>query len=290
MRRKPLNRFQLFIWRACVLLVILTIVFAFYKVTEAVLKFSLEGDPEAVVSVQKQTALEQQTPEQKPPGPAFPELKKPVKCIALTFDDGPHPEFTLKLLNVLEQHDVKATFFVVGKMAVKYQGLLRAIHEYGHEIGNHTFNHPLLTKVSKAIVADELEKGRSAINSLTGSDVLFFRPPSGRYDSETVRIAAAHGLYTILWSVNSLDYGCNSSRDIEARVLANPSDGDIVLLHSGVKATLEALPAIIEGLKGKGFELKTLSEMMHEKCGNPKPGLFKSFRGPQDSLAVKSEK
>ena len=270
-----MSRFQLFIWRACVTCVILTIGFAFIRVTGAIIQFSRDEYSNTNLS-----NVEQSREEPRPN----------VKSIALTFDDGPHPDFTLKILSVLELNDVKASFFVVGKMAVKHQNLVRAIHEYGHDIGNHTFNHPLLTTVGKEAVADELEKGRSAISTLTGSEVIFFRPPSGRYDAETVRIAAAHGFYTILWSVNSLDYGCNSSKDIESRVLSNPADGDIVLLHSGVKATLEALPDIIKGLKEKGFELKTLSEMMHDKCGDPKKGMYKNFAPSVGVVVKKSDK
>lgn len=199
------------------------------------------------------------------------------KSIALTFDDGPHLKYTNKLLDILDENNVKATFFVVGKMVKRYPFLLKEIYTRGHEIGSHSYNHPILTNLSRESVIRELELSRIEMKNACGIDVSLFRPPFGRYNNEVISIANARGFKTILWSINSGDYGCDDSKLIENRVINNPSNGDIVLMHSGVDATIKALPEIIKILKQKNFEFKTVSEIIEKEKHSSSLFIYKSY-------------
>lgn len=188
-----------------------------------------------------------------------------ISNIALTFDDGPHQEFTPAILNILEEHGVKATFFVVGKMVKINSSLVEAISSAGHEIGNHTYNHFELTKLSKEDIKRELEMVRDEVWEITGERINLFRPPFGRYDTRVSGIADELDYIMVLWTINSGDYGCFDYKKIRNRVIDNAKPGDIILLHSGVPATLEALPEMIETLRDKGFNFVTVSELINEK-------------------------
>ena len=196
----------------------------------------------------------------------------PVKTVALTFDDGPHPEFTLRLLEILERNNVKATFFVVGKQVRKYPEFLREIKKAGHEIGNHTYNHPMLTTLDKEGVINELELNRVEIKKEAGVDVAIFRPPSGRYDEKVLAAALSRGFIPVLWSVSGSDYGATDPNTVRDNVLFSLKDGDIILLHSGVEATLKALPEIIFDIKKRGFEFRTISQLL--KTDNNKKRVY----------------
>lgn len=184
-----------------------------------------------------------------------------VKAVALTFDDGPHPEFTPKLLAALDRCQVKATFFVVGKMAQKHPELVREERAAGHEIGNHTFHHVNIARLTGDRVTSEWEECEQAVKAITGERMKYCRPPGGRYDRESVTAAGELGLTTVLWTDNSADYLSRSERRIERRVLARVSNGGIILMHDGVQQTIDALPQIIQDLRRRGYRFVTLSEM-----------------------------
>lgn len=192
------------------------------------------------------------------------EIIAPVKkkTVALTFDDGPHPEFTLKLLEILDKNKVKATFFVVGKQVKKYPEFLREIKKHGHEIGNHTFNHPLLTTLDRSGVINELEMNKSEIKKAADADTLFFRPPSGRYDEKVIEASLSRGFIAVLWSVSGSDYGATDPEVVKQNVLQHIKNGDIILLHSGIEATLKALPEIITEIRRRGFEFEKVAELI----------------------------
>jgi len=201
----------------------------------------------------------------------------PVKAVALTFDDGPHPEFTLKLLEILDKNGIKATFFVVGKQVKKYPEFLREIQKHGHEIGNHTFNHPLLTTLDKAGVINELELNKLEIKKETGLEVHIFRPPSGRYDEKVLEAALSKDFIPVLWSVSGSDYGATDQKAVMNNVLASLKDGDIILLHSGIEATLKALPQMISEIKKRGFEFNTVTQLLKtDKIANMKLYIYKN--------------
>jgi len=189
------------------------------------------------------------------------------KEIALTFDDGPVPRGTPKILEVLKKEGVKATFFVVGKMVEKYPFLLKEIWEEGHDIGNHTYNHPDLTKLSKKDILEELDKTRILIKKIAGKDTYIFRPPGGRYDNKVIVTTTLAGYKMILWTDYPGDYGCPSSESIYQRAVSKVEDEGIILLHNGLDTTLEALPRIISELKKRKYRFVTISELMEEIIG-----------------------
>jgi peptidoglycan/xylan/chitin deacetylase (PgdA/CDA1 family) len=190
-----------------------------------------------------------------PPAPRYPYR------IALTFDDGPHPLFTDSLLRLLRDNNVHATFFVVGRLAMEYPNLAGEISLAGHELEGHTFTHRNLNRLSDKDVTRELVMTKGILEKITGKQSLYFRPPGGRYNGRVVNLAAASGLSMVLWTVFPKDHEEPNPDVILARVLAQASDGGVVLLHSGVPATYQALPRIIRELRSRGYRFVTISEL-----------------------------
>ncbi len=181
--------------------------------------------------------------------------------IALTFDDGPHPVYTLQLLDILRRMHTPATFFVVGEQAEKNPGLVRLEVAEGNEVGDHTYDHVNLTLIPPELVAYEVSRCNAAIVKATGAPVRFFRPPGGEYNGEVLREAAAHGFITTLWTDDPGDFSKPSSGVIAKRTLAHLGNGAIILLHDGIPETLEALPAIITAARQRGFQFVTVSRL-----------------------------
>ncbi|MDH5174192.1 MAG: polysaccharide deacetylase family protein, partial [Elusimicrobiota bacterium] len=186
------------------------------------------------------------------------------KEIALTFDDGPDPKATPKILNMLNKEGVKATFFVVGKMVEKYPELLTQVWKEGHDVGNHTYNHPDLTRLSKEDILKELDKTRILVRKITGKDTYLFRPPGGRYDNKVIVATTLSGYKMILWTDYPGDYGCPSSRLIYQRTVSTAENEGIILLHNGLDPTVDALPKIISELKKRKYRFVTISDLMEE--------------------------
>jgi len=183
------------------------------------------------------------------------------KEIALTFDDGPHPDYTPRLLTVLAECKVEATFFVVGRMAEEYPDLVRAELASGHTVGNHTYHHLNLNRLPSATVAVELKACGNVLAEITGAAPRFFRPPGGDYSARVGQVAAALGYSTVFWTVNSRDCANASAGAIQRRLLSHATPGGVFLLHDGRQATLDALPGLIEALKSRGYRFVTLDEM-----------------------------
>jgi len=203
-----------------------------------------------------------------------------TKKIALTFDDGPVPGATPRILQVLDKKNVKATFFVVGKMVEKYPWLLKQISTEGHDMGNHTYSHRDLTTLSKEDILKELDKTRKLIKEITGKDTYLFRPPGGRYDNKVIVTTTLTGYKMILWTDYPEDYGCSSSRLIYEKATSKAKNEGIILLHNGLDATLEVLPEIISELKKEGYKFLTISELM-EEMGERKSVYFEKFEKEQ---------
>ncbi len=257
-----LNKHKNLLWRVFAAIIFLGVILSFVKIGVAV--FDLHAG-------ERHSMRFCVVPSENPSG----------RLIALTFDDGPHPEYTRKLLDLLDCFSAKATFFAVGKMAEKYPELVKEIDRRGHEIGNHTYDHRILTELSMAETGAELERDEQVIASLIGKRPAVFRPPSGRYNPGTVQVAASMGLFTVLWT-NYSDYGAMRSSEVISNVMAAPKDGDIILLHSGIDATLLALPTILQQLSGKDFRFVTVSALIEANGkGSLRPGLIRSV------LAVK---
>jgi peptidoglycan/xylan/chitin deacetylase (PgdA/CDA1 family) len=186
----------------------------------------------------------------------------PHPWIALTFDDGPHPIMTQRLLAVLRQEHVPGTFFVVGKMVDRYPQLARAIVRDGHEIENHTYHHINLAHLPRQEVFDELKQTHDAILRLTGADSVLFRPPGGDFSRRTVRLASEVGYRMVLWSVQTNDVAGASPARIQQRILTRAEDGGIILMHSGVLRTVEILPAVIAQLRTRGYHFVTVATLL----------------------------
>ncbi len=191
------------------------------------------------------------------------------RWIALTFDDGPHPGMTDRLLGVLRKERVPGTFFIVGKMGDRYPDLVRTISEQGHEVANHTYNHPNLTRISDEAVMNELERTRMLIHRLTGHDSLLFRPPGGEYSRQTIKLTAQAGYRMILWSILTNDVEGASCRAMRRRILDGAGDGGIILMHSGVENTMKVLPGVIAELKDRGYHFVTVSALLGLQTPTP---------------------
>ncbi|MFE2964490.1 polysaccharide deacetylase family protein [Streptomyces sp. NPDC059340] len=194
-----------------------------------------------------------------------------VKCVALTFDGGPSLT-TPKLLDILKREDLHATFFVQGKGHIeKYPEILRRISHEGHEIGNHTWYHEVLTDISADDARQELTRTQSAIEKITGTRPILMRPPEGRTNREVAKICRDLGLAQVLWSVTAKDYETTDSALITKRVLDQTHRDGIILLHDLHKGTVPAVPGIIKALKQRGYTIVTVSQLLAP--AKPQPGM-----------------
>jgi peptidoglycan/xylan/chitin deacetylase (PgdA/CDA1 family) len=182
--------------------------------------------------------------------------------VAMTFDDGPHPAYTPKLLEILAKHGAKATFFVVGEMAERAPELVKAEAAAGHDVGNHTYHHVNLTKIPSPAVATEIKACGNVVQQITGKPPHLFRPPGGDYNRHVAEVAEALGYTMVLWTDDPGDYASPGDRTIETRVLDRIGNGGIVLMHDGVQQTLDVLPQILDYLRRKGYRFVTVDEMM----------------------------
>ena len=192
------------------------------------------------------------------------------KVIALTFDDGPWPETTEQVLDILKQNNIKATFFMVGLHIKRHPELAKRVAQEGHTIGNHTWNHPL-QDVSLADAAYEIDGMEKLIYETTGVRTALFRPPGGRFNGGLATYARERKYATTLWSVDSEDYYVSSPILID-NVLKNVQPGRIVLMHDGGgdrSATVKALPQIISALRQQGYRFVTVPELMAIQTKDP---------------------
>jgi len=196
-------------------------------------------------------------------GITVPMNAKPVpgpRAVALTFDDGPNPGFTDRLLDVLKAKHVHATFFDVGRMAAAYPDLVKREIKEGHVVGDHSWSHPMLAHRSDGSARDELEHTRDLLRSL-GATVTLFRPPYGSYTHSTVDIAGSLGMRTVVWSADPADYRRPPVGTIVTRVLNQVRPGVIILMHDGGgdrSNTIAAVPIIIDTLRRQGYTFETL--------------------------------
>ena len=188
-----------------------------------------------------------------------PTAQSAARVVKLTFDDGPVRGNTRRVLNVLANHGVKATFFVVGKQARWYPRLVKREYREGHSVQNHTYTHPDLTALGNAGIRRELRRTNRAIRAAGVPRPSRFRPPYGATNTRVKRVGASLGLTQTLWSVDPRDWADPSASVICRRVVSNVSPGSIVLLHDGTGAnTDEALPCIIRRLEAKGYSFRKL--------------------------------
>lgn len=183
--------------------------------------------------------------------------------VALTFDDGPHASNTPRLLNILRDRNVKATFYVIGKNVDLYPGIVRRTVAEGHEIGNHTYNHPKLSAMSMAAVNQELKRTEDSIVRACGVTPKTMRPPYGALlQNQRQSIYNSFGYPTIMWSVDPLDWRRPGASVVTSRILSGASQGGIILLHDLHASSVDAVPGVIDGLLRKGYRFVTVSQLL----------------------------
>jgi len=194
--------------------------------------------------------------------------------IAMTFDDGPSPETTPRLLEILKQRNIKATFFMIGQNAQANPAIVQRILAEGHEIGNHSWTHPQLSKLSDDRVTEEITKTQAAIKNACGYTPVLLRPPYGAITTRQKEwIEKQFGLSVIIWSVDPFDWKRPGASVIEQRILAGARSGAIILSHDIHKQTVDAMPATLDALAAKGFKFVTVSQLiaMNKPKSSPSP-------------------
>lgn len=185
--------------------------------------------------------------------------------IALTFDDGPKPIYLPIILSELAQYNARATFFLVGKMVQQHPELARSIIADGHELANHSYSHPNVTKLNSAQLMREVLLCRSAIKDATGRDTQLFRPPGGNIDAAVVKQLRTYNYQIAYWSLNAGEYRKMSATAQANALLERIRPGSIVLLHCGpVDGTMEILPELLAGIAKRGLRCVTVSQLMRE--------------------------
>ncbi|WP_017380287.1 glycosyltransferase [Paenisporosarcina sp. TG-14] len=252
---------------------------------ERSLEFDKSGliSGESYISIPKESEIERLS-----------KISKKNKEIVLTFDDGPDPIYTNDVLEILKEHQISATFFMLGKNAQDHQSMVKEIYSEGHEIGNHTYSHPSnINKVSYNQLKLELNTTQRIIQGITGRSPLLYRTPYGddqntyngdnknTYDKshfQRMMEITQMGYITVDYDIDSKDWETDNSKEIVDNVIKNASNGDIILLHDGGgdrTATVQALPEIIEKLQSKGFTFVTVSELMDTKRDSMMPTVAK---------------
>ncbi|MFE9680025.1 polysaccharide deacetylase family protein [Streptomyces sp. NPDC006285] len=175
------------------------------------------------------------------------------RSMVLTFDDGPDPRYTPDILRVLETHDVRAMFFVCGEMAADNKDMLRRMSDEGHVVGNHTWSHPLLTRLSRSAIRSQMERTSEVIDEAYGERPGWFRAPYGAWNRATFQIGAELGMEPLAWTVDTLDWTEPGARTIERRVVRGAAPGVVVLAHDAggdrsqsVKALRDYLPRLLD--------------------------------------------
>lgn len=181
---------------------------------------------------------------------------------SISFDAAWGNEDTQQLIDILGKYNIKATFFVVGEWVDKFPESVKALHDAGHEIMNHSDNHPYFTKLSADQIRAQLNACNDKIEAITGDRPDLFRPPYGDYNDSVVATVRDCGMYTIQWDVDSLDWKDPAPADITSRVLKRVQPGSIILFHNAAKNTPSALPSVIEGLIQQGYTMVPVSQLI----------------------------
>jgi peptidoglycan/xylan/chitin deacetylase (PgdA/CDA1 family) len=224
-------------------------------------------------------ATREQTPVPEPsPSPALPKISYGAchvdgPFVAMTFDDGPSAENTPRLLDMLKERDIKATFFMIGENAARYPDIVRRVAAEGHEIGNHSWSHPLLAKMTDAEVREQLQKTQDAISQAGGGVPRLLRPPYGGFTERQRRWAnAVFGFKIVFWSVDPLDWKIRNTAHVESEIIKQTKPGAIILAHDIHKTSVDAMPVTLDTLLSEGFKFVTVSQLIAmDRPAAPKP-------------------
>jgi peptidoglycan/xylan/chitin deacetylase (PgdA/CDA1 family) len=186
--------------------------------------------------------------------------------VAMTFDDGPHPQNTPRLLDILRARNVKATFYVIGRSVDLYPQVVRRTVAEGHEIGNHSHTHRLLSKLGDSELRMEMARCRDAVGRAAGVRMRTMRPPyGGLLQRQRELVFSEFGYPTILWAVDPLDWKRPGPSVVTSRILTATKAGSIILAHDLHAPTVDAMPATIDGLLHRGFKFVTVSQLLAMK-------------------------
>ncbi|MFI6322116.1 polysaccharide deacetylase family protein [Nonomuraea sp. NPDC050556] len=192
-----------------------------------------------------------------------------VKCIALTFDDGPG-QYAGTLLDTLKKYNAKATFFLEGQYVKARPAFAKRMAVEGHELGNHSYKHPNFTTLEAPAIRSEIKKTQDIVKQVAGVEPKLLRPPYGMADIETSDIAAEFGMPMILWTAGSRDWATKNEAEIKKQTLEVAKENGIILMHDWVKQTVDAMPSIVRTLQSRGYHLVTVSTLV--KQYNLQPG------------------
>lgn len=183
------------------------------------------------------------------------------KKVALTFDDGPHPQYTPEMLEVLREKNVKATFFLLGEEVEKHPEIVKKIHEEGHVIGNHSYKHEQLSKLTMEKACAQVNRTNDLIYNITGVYPSYLRPPFGDWHE---KLDCEANMVEVLWDVDPLDWSVQDHAKIVNKVLKNVKENDIILMHDGYETSVTAAKEIIDTLQKQGYEFVTVDEILFD--------------------------
>ncbi len=202
-------------------------------------------------------------------GITFTRVPMAEKFVAITFDDGPHPQNTPRLLDMLRARNVKATFYVIGRSVDLHPGVVRRTVAEGHEIANHSHTHRLMTQLSDAEVRNEMQRCEDAIGRAAGVRPRTMRPPyGGLAQRQRELVHAEFGYPTILWNVDPLDWKRPGPSVVAQRMIAGATPGGILLAHDLHSQTVDAMPATLDGLLRQGYKFVTVSQLIAMGASN----------------------
>jgi peptidoglycan/xylan/chitin deacetylase (PgdA/CDA1 family) len=181
----------------------------------------------------------------------------------MTFDDGPHPKLTPMLLDMMKERGIKGTFFLVGKNVAEYPEIAQRIVAEGHEVANHSWAHPQLTKLAPDALKKEIADTNDAIHRATGIQTTLMRPPYGAINAAiTKRLNEEFGLTIAMWSVDSIDWRIRNAAHVTKLITEKAAPGAIILAHDIHPSTVQAMPAVFDTLSAKGYKFVTMSELI----------------------------
>ena len=189
-------------------------------------------------------------------------VERDDKVISISFDASWGADKTIPILDILDQHDVKTTFFLVGSWVEKYPDMVKEIHSRGHEIGNHSDTHAHMSQLSADGIRKELDDMSSRVEALIGIRPSLFRPPYGDYNDRVISVSRAEGYEAVQWSIDSLDWKDRGTQDIIKQCTYRVDNGDIVLFHNDSNDIVNALPTVIQHYQGLGYRIIPVSEIL----------------------------